>query len=132
MHHDKMLPRTLPKFGGQLVNLADDPQLLGLMVEAGFGSVFVGIQTPDQVCLEECNKFQNEGRDMVESVKRIQRAGIRVQGGFIVGFDHATSSIFQRQIEFIQKSGIWRPWSVYCRRRMAHASTKDYWGKTAF
>jgi hypothetical protein len=43
---------------------------------------------------------------MVESVKLIQRAGIQVQGGFIVGFDHDTASIFQRQIEFIQKSGI--------------------------
>lgn len=88
------------------INLADDPELLRLMVEAGFDSVFVGIETPDEVCLEECNKFQNRGRDMVESVKLIQRAGIQVQGGFIVGFDNDTLSIFQRQIEFIQKSGI--------------------------
>jgi len=88
------------------INLSDDPQLMQMMVEAGFASVFVGIETPDEVCLEECNKFQNQGRDMVESVKRIQRAGMQVQGGFIVGFDHDTPSIFQRQIEFIQKSGI--------------------------
>jgi len=88
------------------INLSDDPELMQMMVEAGFASVFVGIETPDEVCLEECNKFQNQGRDMVESVKRIQRAGMQVQGGFIVGFDHDTASIFQRQIEFIQKSGI--------------------------
>lgn len=88
------------------INLADDPELMQMMAEAGFESVFVGIETPDEICLEECNKIQNRGRDMVESVKRIQRAGMQVQGGFIVGFDHDTPSIFQRQIEFIQKSGI--------------------------
>ena len=49
---------------------------------------------------------QNKGRDLVESVKRLQRAGLQVQGGFIVGFDNDTPSIFQQQIDFIQKSGI--------------------------
>jgi radical SAM superfamily enzyme YgiQ (UPF0313 family) len=88
------------------INLADDDELMDMMVEAGFNTVFVGIETPDEDSLAECNKFQNRGRDLVESVKRIQRAGLEVQGGFIVGFDSDTPSIFQRQIEFIQKSGI--------------------------
>lgn len=57
-------------------------------------------------CLTECNKKQNRNRDLVSDVKRIQRAGMQVQGGFIVGFDSDTPSIFQRQIDFIQKSGI--------------------------
>jgi radical SAM superfamily enzyme YgiQ (UPF0313 family) len=88
------------------INLADDEELMGMMVEAGFNTVFVGIETPDEDSLAECNKFQNRGRDLVESVKRIQRAGLEVQGGFIVGFDNDTPSIFQRQIDFIQRSGI--------------------------
>jgi len=79
---------------------------MALMFEAGFDSVFIGIETPDTVCLNECNKVQNENRDLVDSVKRIQRSGLQVQGGFIVGFDNDTHSIFQRQIDFIQKSGI--------------------------
>lgn len=88
------------------INLADDPELLTLMAQAGFTTVFIGIETPNEDSLIECNKNQNKGRDLVESVKRIQRAGMQVQGGFIVGFDHDTPSIFQQQIDFIQKSGI--------------------------
>jgi radical SAM superfamily enzyme YgiQ (UPF0313 family) len=88
------------------INLADDEELLKLMVLAGFDTVFVGIETPNEESLAECSKTQNKGRDLVESVKRLQRAGLQVQGGFIVGFDSDTPSIFQQQIDFIQGSGI--------------------------
>jgi radical SAM superfamily enzyme YgiQ (UPF0313 family) len=88
------------------INLADDAELMHLMVEAGFDEVFIGIETPDETSLAECNKKQNVGRDLVEDVKRIQRAGLEVQGGFILGFDSDTPSTFQRQIDFIQRSGI--------------------------
>ena len=88
------------------INLADDEPLMDLMSEAGFTGVFIGIETPDENCLAECRKVQNGNRDLVEDVKRIQRAGLQVQGGFIVGFDHDRPSIFQRQIDFIQRSGI--------------------------
>lgn len=88
------------------INLADDGELMRMMVEAGFNQVFVGIETPEEAGLIECNKRQNQKRDLVADVKRIQRAGLEVQGGFIVGFDSDTSTIFARQIEFIQQSGI--------------------------
>jgi radical SAM superfamily enzyme YgiQ (UPF0313 family) len=88
------------------INLADDEPLMHMMVEAGFNQVFVGIETPNDDSLVECSKKQNTNRDMVADVKRMQRAGLQVQGGFIVGFDSDTPSIFQRQIDFIQKSGI--------------------------
>jgi radical SAM superfamily enzyme YgiQ (UPF0313 family) len=88
------------------INLADDPELMRLMVEAGFNCVFVGIETPSEDSLSECSKFQNRNRDLVQSVKTIQRTGLQVQGGFIVGFDSDTPSIFQQQIDFIQQSGI--------------------------
>lgn len=88
------------------INLADDTELLELMTQAGFDTVFVGIETPNEDSLAECGKTQNKGRDLVESVKRLQRAGLQVQGGFIVGFDSDTPSIFQQQIDFIQRSGI--------------------------
>ncbi len=88
------------------INLADDETLMRQMVEVGFDSVFVGIETPDEEGLAECNKRQNRGRDLVADVKRMQRAGLQVQGGFIVGFDSDTATTFQRQVDFIQKSGI--------------------------
>ena len=88
------------------IDLADDQSLMDLMVAAGFNKVFIGIETPDETCLAECKKVQNGNRDLVADVKRIQRAGLQVQGGFIVGFDRDLPSIFQRQIDFIQKSGI--------------------------
>lgn len=88
------------------INLSDDPELMDLMVRAGFVSVFVGIETPSEESLEECRKVQNKNRNLVESVKNMQRHGLQVMGGFIVGFDSDTPSIFQRQIDFIQNSGI--------------------------
>jgi radical SAM superfamily enzyme YgiQ (UPF0313 family) len=88
------------------INLADDDELMKLMTEAGFGTVFIGIETPDDGSLAECNKKQNMHRNLVEDVKRMQRAGFLVDGGFIVGFDNDTPGVFQRQIDFIQKSGI--------------------------
>lgn len=88
------------------INLADDPELMKMMVDAGFTSVFVGIETPAEESLAECHKGQNLRRNLVESVQRLQRFGLQVMGGFIVGFDNDRPNIFQRQLEFIQKSGI--------------------------
>jgi radical SAM superfamily enzyme YgiQ (UPF0313 family) len=88
------------------INLADDPELMDMMVKAGFDSVFIGIESPDEVSLTECHKIPNKNRDLLESVKIIHRSGLQVMGGFIVGFDNDRPSIFQQQIDFIQNSGI--------------------------
>ena len=88
------------------INLADDAELLDLMVKAGFDSVFIGIETPNNDSLTECQKIQNKNRNLIHDVKILQRAGLQVQGGFIVGFDSDSPSILQQLIDFIQKSGI--------------------------
>jgi len=88
------------------LNLADDDELLDLMRNAGFDAVFVGLETPSAESLEECGKFQNKNRDLVGAVKKIHNYGMEVTGGFIVGFDSDDISIFKRQIEFIQKTGV--------------------------
>ena len=88
------------------VNLADDAELLSLMVEAGFRKVFVGIETPSATGLNECHKLQNQGRDLVSAVQTMQKSGLEVMGGFIVGFDSDTRDIFKQQFDFIQRSGV--------------------------
>ena len=94
-------------FGTQLtITLADDPELMSLMLEAGFRQIFVGIETPEEESLISCRKRQNIKRDLLENVKRLHRAGFIISGGFIVGFDTDTPSIFQKQVNFIQESGI--------------------------
>jgi radical SAM superfamily enzyme YgiQ (UPF0313 family) len=88
------------------INLADNPELTAMMVEAGFITVFVGIETPAEASLVECKKTQNRRRDLVADIKKLHRAGLEVQAGFIVGFDSDLPDIFQRQIDFIQASAI--------------------------
>lgn len=88
------------------VNLAEDAELCELMVQAGFKRVFVGLESPVDESLVECRKHQNQRRDLAEAVRTLQRRGLDVMGGFIVGFDSDPHDIFKRQFEFIQKSGV--------------------------
>ena len=77
-----------------------------LMVKAGFEAVFIGIESPNEESLIECNKIQNRNRDLISSIKKIQESGLEVQGGFIVGFDNDPPAIFDKLTDFIQESGI--------------------------
>ncbi|HEX3986011.1 MAG TPA: B12-binding domain-containing radical SAM protein [Acidobacteriaceae bacterium] len=88
------------------INLSDDPDLLRQFQQAGLTSVFLGIETPDESSLAAANKLQNTRRDLLASIACIQHAGIEVMGGFILGFDTDRDDIFERLVEFIQKSGI--------------------------
>jgi radical SAM superfamily enzyme YgiQ (UPF0313 family) len=88
------------------LNLSDDRELLQAMREAGFASVFLGIETPDESSLAATRKHQNTRRDLLESIAEIQKYGIEVMGGFILGFDTDREDVFDRLVEFIQKSAI--------------------------
>jgi radical SAM superfamily enzyme YgiQ (UPF0313 family) len=88
------------------INLADDQELMTLMQEANFNAVFVGIETPSDEALQSCGKVQNVGKDLAEKVKILQRNGLQVQAGFILGFDTDTPKVFDDMVKFIQKSGI--------------------------
>jgi radical SAM superfamily enzyme YgiQ (UPF0313 family) len=101
--------RTRPTMGfltEASVNLADQDDLLDLMVRSGFKKVFLGLETPVPESLKECHKVQNVKRDLVDAVRVIQGAGLEVMGGFIVGFDNDPLDIFRRQFEFIQRAGV--------------------------
>lgn len=88
------------------LNLADDCDLLQSMKDAGFASVFLGIETPDESSLVATNKLQNTRRNLLEGIALIQHYGIEVMGGFILGFDTDREDIFDRLVDFIQKSAI--------------------------
>ena len=101
---EKHYPFTL--FTQTSIDLADDEELMTLMTDAGFDRVFVGIETPNEESLRECHKGQNSKRELIDSVRVLQNHGLEVQGGFIIGFDSDPANIFERQIGFIQQSGI--------------------------
>jgi radical SAM superfamily enzyme YgiQ (UPF0313 family) len=88
------------------VNLADDEELLEGMRHAGFRRVFLGIETPVEESLKEAQKYQNTRHGLLDSVRTIQRYGMEVMAGFIVGFDSDPEDIFERQIRFIRESAI--------------------------
>lgn len=88
------------------INLADDAELIDLMVRAGFKRVFVGIESPQAESLLECSKVQNTRRDLVASVRKLHQSGLEVMGGFIVGFDQDKADIFERQLGFIREAGV--------------------------
>jgi radical SAM superfamily enzyme YgiQ (UPF0313 family) len=88
------------------LNIAQDDELLRLMRQANFTTIFVGIETPRPASLKETGKTQNLREDMMASIHRIQRAGMEVMAGMIVGFDHDDASIFDEQFRFIQEARI--------------------------
>ncbi|HZX45187.1 MAG TPA: DUF4070 domain-containing protein, partial [Candidatus Nanoarchaeia archaeon] len=88
------------------LNLANDDEIMHLMSQANFDSVFIGIETPCIESLKECGKHQNVNVDVAQAIKKIHKRGMQVLGGFILGFDSDNDSIFQTQIDFIQKIGV--------------------------
>ncbi len=88
------------------IDLADRPELMAAMVAANFAYVFIGIESPSSEALKETHKFQNLRKDSLTQIRAIQEAGLWVLGGFIVGFDSDDESIFDRQLEFIDRAGI--------------------------
>ena len=88
------------------VDLAADEELMAMMAECRFDSVFLGIETPDEASLETAKKLQNTRSSLDESVDRITSYGIRVMAGFIIGFDGEKSGAGSRIVEFVSRTGI--------------------------
>jgi radical SAM superfamily enzyme YgiQ (UPF0313 family) len=88
------------------IDMVDDEELMSMMAGAGFSSVFIGIESPNELSLTECSKTQNTGRDIVAAVKKIQQFGMQVQAGFILGFDNDKPNVFDKLISLIQESGV--------------------------
>ena len=112
---------SLTFFTEASIDLADDAELMDLMVQANILSVFVGVESPNEESLRETKKFQNvrEGGTMLEKLHRIQEAGMEVWCGMIIGFDNDDSSIFDMQTKFVQEAQI-----AFSMTGMLHAIPK--------
>jgi radical SAM superfamily enzyme YgiQ (UPF0313 family) len=90
------------------LDLADDDELMRLMVEANFNGVFVGIESTNEDALRETKKTQNVRRSgtLTDKVRRIQDTGLEVWAGMIVGFDNDTEEVFETQRRFIEGARI--------------------------
>lgn len=91
------------------LDLAEDDELMRLMTDANIEAVFIGIETPNEAALKETKKHQNVrpgAGSMLERIQRIQRAGIEVTCGMIVGFDHDDATIFDSQQQFLAEGHI--------------------------
>jgi len=88
------------------IDLAQDPELMELMVECGFKAVFLGIETPDEESLQMTKKFQNTRNSLTEAVESIIKAGLRPMAGFIIGFDGEKTGAGDRIVRFAEKAAI--------------------------
>jgi len=96
-----------PGFETQVtINLADDDEMIQLMKEAGFGKLFIGIETTEEDALLLMRKKQNTKRNLLRSVHKLHEKGFIIAGGFILGLDSDTPDTFKKMIDFIEESGI--------------------------
>jgi radical SAM superfamily enzyme YgiQ (UPF0313 family) len=88
------------------VDLAQDQELMDMMVQCNFGAVFLGIETPDEESLTLTQKYQNTRDSLSDAVDAIARSGLRVMAGFIIGFDGEKSGAGDRIVQFVEKTAI--------------------------
>lgn len=91
------------------LDLSEDDELIGLMVEANIQAVFIGIESPNEESLRETKKLQNvrqKGGTMLDKLRHIQQHGLEIWCGMIVGFDHDDATIFDAQVQFLRQARI--------------------------
>ena len=88
------------------LNIAKQIDILALMREAGFLTVFVGIETPEFEVLTGIDKAHNASLPMLEAIDTLNRHGLEVTSGIIMGLDLETDELEARLIEFIDRSQI--------------------------
>ncbi|MGI9356953.1 MAG: B12-binding domain-containing radical SAM protein, partial [Rhizobiaceae bacterium] len=91
------------------LDLAEDEELMELMGQANFQSVFVGIESPNEESLVETKKLQNvrpKAGTILERVHRIQQNGLEVWCGMILGFDTDNPSVFHAMPQFLKDARI--------------------------
>lgn len=86
--------------------LADDEEMVKLAAESGCVSVFVGMESLDEDCLEETHKPFNRVQKFAQEIKMFHDYGIMVNPGIVFGFDNDDESVFERAVEFLTKNQV--------------------------
>lgn len=85
------------------IDLARDPDLIQLCVDAGMTTAFIGIESGSAEALTEALKRQNLRIDIREQCEKLTRAGLQIHAGLIVGFDSDDKTAFERQFDFAMR-----------------------------
>jgi len=100
----QLAPLHLKWFTETDITVADDPELLELMREAGCRQVLIGLESPNQTPLDGIELHSNfkmrQASRYAEAVREIQSHGITVNGCFILGLDRHTPEVFQQVYDF--------------------------------
>ena len=88
------------------LNMAKQPEILELMRQANFMTVFVGIETPEAEALKGIDKTHNAAVPMYEAIETLNSYGLEVTSGIILGLDSDSDKSEQNLIDFIDKSAI--------------------------
>jgi|UniRef100_A0A7V6DR48 radical SAM superfamily enzyme YgiQ (UPF0313 family) len=88
------------------VNLGQEMELIDLMTEANFGTVFLGVESPDEIVLQQAHKRQNVAGSLAETLKTINANGLSLIGSFILGMDGETSGTGDRIIDFVEATNL--------------------------
>jgi radical SAM superfamily enzyme YgiQ (UPF0313 family) len=86
--------------------LGDDREMVKLAAESGCVSVFVGMESLDEDCLEETNKPFNRVKKFSDEIKMFHDHGIMVNPGIVFGFDNDDEAVFERAVEFLVKNRV--------------------------
>lgn len=90
-------------FTGEVtINVARDDEMLHLMADANFSTLFIGIESTNLDSLKETRKRQNTRGDLADECRTIASYGLSVIGSLIVGFDNDSTGIFDAQFRFVQ------------------------------
>jgi radical SAM superfamily enzyme YgiQ (UPF0313 family) len=94
------------EFSAQVrADVARDPELLDVMKEAGFKTLYIGFESVNPKSLELYNKQQTLN-DSIESIREIHKRGIQIHGMFVFGSDADNKETFKETLAFVKQNKI--------------------------
>jgi radical SAM superfamily enzyme YgiQ (UPF0313 family) len=104
-------PRFKPYYASQLtINVSKDRETLALMREAGFDTIYVGLESLDPAVLRAYDKRHNLAFDYDQAVQTLREFGLEMVASFIFGQDMDTPAVFDQVFDFFDRNDIVHPY----------------------